>query len=476
MTNRQRQLDALLRRDLGAFIEKSFRTVTPAQAFDHNWHLDAIAWRLGQCLTGEVRRLIIALPPRNLKSISASVAFPAFALGQDPARRMVCVSYSSELSAKHARDCRAVMESPWYQRVFPNTRLSREKNAELDFMTTARGFRLSTSVGGTLTGRGGNLIILDDPMKPDEAMSEARRRSVVDWYRGTLQSRLDDKRTGTIILIMQRLHIDDLVGHVLDGEDWTVLKLPAIAEIDEAVPIGPNRFYHRRAGEALHETREPLPVLEDLRRSLGSFHFAAQYQQSPVPLDGEMIKWKWFLFDESEPAKGSADLVVQSWDTASKAGELNNHSVCTTWLLKGQDYHLLDVFRARLNYPELKRAIEAQAVRWRPDNVLIEDKASGTALLQDLAAAPLVAGGRPIAVTPEADKVTRASAQSAVIEAGRVFLPKKAAWLDDFRSELLQFPHGSHDDQVDSVTQFLQWARARTPKGFIGEGVLEGWY
>jgi predicted phage terminase large subunit-like protein len=476
MSERQRQLDAILRRDLGAFVEKSFRTVTPGQIFDPNWHLDAIAWRLNQCLTGEVRRLVIALPPRNLKSISASVAFPAFALGQDPTRRIVCVSYSAELSAKHARDCRAVMESPWYKRVFPGARLSREKNTELDFMSTERGFRLSTSVGGTLTGRGGNLIVLDDPMKPEEAMSEARRRSVIDFYRGTLQSRLDDKRTGVIILIMQRLHIDDLVGHVLEGEDWTVLKLPAIAEIDEAVPIGPNRFYHRCAGEALHPTREPVPILEELRRSLGSFHFAAQYQQSPVPLDGEMIKWKWFLFDESEPVKAAGDLVVQSWDTASKAGELNDHSVCTTWIIKGDDYHLLDVYRARLNYPELKRAIEAQAARWRPDNVLIEDKASGTALLQDFAASPLIAGGRPIAVLPEADKITRAAAQSAVIEAGRVFLPSKAPWLDDFRSELLQFPHGSHDDQVDSLTQFLQWARNRAPLGFVGEGVLEGWY
>jgi predicted phage terminase large subunit-like protein len=475
MSEHQRVLDAVLRRDLASFIAKSFHTVAPAQPFHRNWHLEAIAWRLEQCLTGEVRRLIITLPPRNLKSVSASVAFPAFALGQDPTKRIVCVSYSSELSGKHARDCRAVMDSTWYRRVFPMTRLSREKNAELDFMTTQRGYRLSTSVGGTLTGRGGSLVIVDDPMKPDEAMSEARRRSACDWFENTLYSRLDDKRSDVIILIMQRLHIDDLVGHVLEKEDWVQLNLPAIAEVEERIPIGPDKLYHRMAGEPLHGDREPLEVLEELRRSLGSFHFSAQYQQSPVPLEGELIKWEWFQVYDSEPGREPNDKLVQSWDTASKAGELNDYTVCTTWLIKGKDFFLLDLFRDRLNYPDLKRAIELQALRFRPDSVLIEDKASGMALIQDLRQHRVAAIGLPIAIEPEGDKVTRAAAQSAAIETGWVHLPRRASWLGELRTEILQFPYGRHDDQVDSIAQFLKWAQDRS-RNVMRVIELKGWY
>ncbi len=174
-----------------------------------------------------------------------------------------------------------------------------------------------------------------------------------------------------------------------------------------------------------------------------------------------------------EPQRGPNDLVVQSWDTASKAGELNDYSVCSTWLIKDQDYFLLDLYRDRLTYPDLKRAIHRLADHYRPDSVLIEDKASGTALIQDLQNDPIASARRPIAIEPDSDKVTRASAQSAKIESGQVHLPNQALWLDDFRSELLQFPHGRFDDQVDSITQFLKWARDRNRRRLIiGEVII----
>lgn len=461
MTDRA-TLDALLRRDFESFIAKTFSYLNPAQDFERNWHLRAMAWPLEQCLRGNIRRLIITLPPRHLKSITASVAFPAFVLGHDPTRRIVCVSYAAELSGKLARDCRAVMSSPWYRRTFPETRLSREKNTELDFVTTQRGYRLSTSVGGVLTGRGGNLIILDDPMKPDEAMSETRRRNVCEWFDNTLYSRLDDKRSDVIIIIMQRLHMDDLVGHVLTKDDsWVQLNLPAIAEVDERIRIGDEEWYVRREGEVLQAVREPLEIVEEMRRSLGSFNFAAQYQQAPIPPEGELLKWGWFQTYENEPGLRPGDQVVQSWDTASKSGELNDYSVCTTWLVRGKAYYLLDVFRQRLRYPDLKRAIITQAERYQPDAVLIEDKASGTALIQDLTDERSPRMPYPIAVEPEGDKITRAAAQSMVIEAGQVLLPSQAPWLDEFRREILQFPYSRHDDQIDSMTQFLHWIRTR---------------
>ncbi len=456
----QAALRAALRTDLLSFTAKAFHHTAPAQMFSRNWHQQAIAWQLELCRRREVRRLIITVPPRQLKSVTASVAFPAFILGHDPTARIVCVSYSSDLSAKHARDCRSVMTSAWYRELFPDTVLSRERNAELEFMTTKRGYRLSTSVGGSLTGRGGNYIIVDDPMKPDEALSDLRRAGVNEWMDNTLYSRLDDKQNDVLILIMQRLHLEDPVGHVLNKEEgWAHLNLPAIAEFDEAIPIGLGKFYDRKAGELLHPKREPQSVLDDLKRSIGSYNFAAQYQQQPIPPEGEIVKWEWFQTYEAIPA--GQGYIVQSWDTASKSGELNDYSVCTTWQVVGEKFYLLDVLRQRLLYPALRRAVVAQSQRYRPRSILIEDKASGMALAQDFRAGELGGAGLPIAIAPEADKITRASTESIAVETGKVFLPCKADWLQELRHEIVQFPYGAHDDQIDSMSQFLGWVRKR---------------
>ena len=457
----RRLLDLKLRTDLAAFIHRAFQTVAPGQTYLHNWHIEAIAWQLQQCLSGDVKRLVITLPPRSLKSICASVAFPAWALGRDPSKRIICASYSEKLASKHALDSRAVMETDWYRRIFPFTRISREKNTELNFVTTRHGYRYSTSVGGTLTGRGGNLVIIDDAIKPEDAISEATRSGVNEWFEHTLYSRLDDKRQDVIILIMQRLHVEDLVGYVLPKEPWVHLNLPAIAEVEQRIPIGPDEIYTRKVGEVLHEAREPRLVLDRLRLALGSFNFSAQYQQCPVPLEGEIIKWDWFRFYDELPVREASDRIIQSWDTASKAEEISDFSVCTTWLIQGNHYYLLDVLRERLTYPDLKRRVVDQALRFNAHTIVIEDKGSGMSLIQDLERENVAGVPNPIAFTPETDKVTRMHAQSAKIEAGQVYLPRRAEWLEDFRTELLQFPKGRYNDQVDSLSQFLTWLEQR---------------
>ena len=289
-----RLFEALLRDDFRAFIGKVFTTLCPSQEFVWSWHIEAIAYRLEQIRRGEITRLIINMPPRSLKSIAASVAFPAFVLGLDPTSRIICVSYSSELAKKHSNDFRTVVNSPWYQRAFPATKIGPYKNSETEIEFTARGFRLATSVGGTLTGRGGDIIIIDDPLKPDDAYSEAKRNSANEWFKNTLLSRLDDKRTGAIVIVMQRVHMDDLTGFVTDQSDeWEILNLPAIAEADEDIPISATSVYRRKAGEALSPVREPLSVLESLQHQIGSDGFYAQYQQMPVPPGGAMIKRNW---------------------------------------------------------------------------------------------------------------------------------------------------------------------------------------
>jgi predicted phage terminase large subunit-like protein len=453
---------ALLRQDFCAFIHRAFAELNPRDSFLPNWHIDVLASRLDSVRRGQTKRLIVNLPPRSLKSLAASVALPAWWLGHDPSAQLLCVSYGQELSAKLSRDCRALMTSPFYKRLFA-TRLSQSRNAAEEFATTAQGFRMATSVGGVLTGRGADAILIDDPLKPEEAVSAAARQRVNEWFDNTLYSRLNDKRTGAIVIIMQRLHEDDLVGHVLAQEDWEVVSFPAIAAEDESFTwrtLTGDAVYRRAAGEALHPAREPLEALAQVRRALGEYNFAGQYLQAPAPPGGGMIKRDWFRSYEPAQAVGF-ERIVQSWDTANKASELSDYSVCTTWGVcggaKGRALFLLNVFRKRLNYPELKRAVAEQQRHFRADIVLIEDRASGTQLIQEMLQAG-VAGVRR--VSPSDDKVMRLHAQSGVIENGFVHLPREAHWLEDYLSELTNFPRSRHDDQVDSTSQALAFLTA----------------
>ena len=264
--------EALLRADFAGFAHRAFCELNPRANFAMNWHFEAMAAKLTAVREGRVGRLIINVPPRHLKSHLASVSFPAWCLGHDPSAQILCVSYAQDLADKLSRDCRRIMASDWYQRLFP-TRLSPQRQAVPEFETTAQGCRLATSVGGVLTGRGADIIIIDDPLKPEEALSQAQRQAANEWFDHTLYSRLNDKRKGAIVLIMHRLHEDDLVGHVLAQEDWEVVRFPALAEADESFVVetvwGP-RWFTRRPGEALHPEREPPEMLEQIRRPLGA--------------------------------------------------------------------------------------------------------------------------------------------------------------------------------------------------------------
>lgn len=452
------EFDAVSRFDFNVFVERVFTEVNPATLYLDNFHIAIIAEKLEQVRLGKIKRLIINVPPRSLKSLIASVAFPAFVLGHEPARKLICVSYGQELADDLARDCRQVMQQPWYRALFPGTALAPSRQAVHAFETTAGGYRLATSVGGVLTGFGADIIVIDDPIKPDEALSDVERARANQWFRNTLITRLNDKTTGAIVVVMQRLHEDDFVGHILELDDWEVVSFPAIAQADEThivrTPFG--AYTHVRAeGEALHPQREPLAMLEAMRRSLGSEHFAAQYLQSPTPPGGGRIKAAWFPRYDVPPAP--FDRVIQSWDTASKAKEMADFSVCTTWGVKGKDYYLLNVLRRRLEFPELKTAVKAQAALYANPTILVEDKGSGTALIQELRR-------ENVTVTPyepKGDKIFRMEGQTALIENGFVHIPREAHWLEDFLHEVMMFPKGRHDDQIDSMSQALDWARNR---------------
>lgn len=435
------------------FATKAFNVINPGQQFSPTTAFLAMAHHLAEAADGRIKRLIITVPPRSGKSLLASIALPAYILGRDPTRRVICASYSGELSSKFGRDCRTLMMHPSYRQIFPGVAI-KGKNTETEVETAGGGVRFATSVGGTLTGRGGNYILIDDPMKPDEAMSVVARERIWQWFVGTVGSRLDNKADDVIIVVMQRLHVDDLVGRLLEAGGWHHLSIPAIAEIDEAIPIAPNRNVRRKIGDVLDPQREPRDVLDQIKRELGSAAFEAQYLQAPVPPDGGIVKWSWFKLYRDPPSRYMTDMIVQSWDTAMKSEEINDYSVGTVWLVRGVEYYLIDLVRARLPYPELKRAVRELGNRYNPKAVLIEDKGSGTSLIQELR----WEGFYPlIRINPVGDKVTRLSTESAKIEAGQVHLPERAAWLADFQSEIKQFPLGKYDDQVDSMSQFLGW-------------------
>jgi predicted phage terminase large subunit-like protein len=459
---------SLLRTDLCGFTERCFYELNPTTEFLPNWHIEVVAGALEACRRGEIKRLIINQPPRSLKSHCGSVVFPAYLLGHKPTAQIICASYGQDLASKHALDCRTLLTSGMYQDLFPGARLSIQRQAVQEFVTTQQGFRLSTSVGGVLTGRGADFIIIDDPLKPEEAISETQRKAVNDWYDHTLLSRLNNKRDGCIILIMQRLHEDDLVGHVLGKEPWTVIRFPAIAEEDETHVIPAlygTRQFRRRAGEALHPDREPLETLYRIREALGEYNFAGQYQQAPAPLGGGLVKADWFktYSDLTLPAK--FDMTFQSWDTANKPTELADYSVCTTWGTKEKHLYLRHVFRKRLGYPELKRAVRDQAEAFGAKTILIEDKASGTQLIQELVHEGVHAVKQ---YKPTEEKTMRMHSVTAMIENGFVYLPEKAAWLADYLHELTSFPNAKYDDQADSTSQALDWFKQSNSKGRLG--------
>jgi hypothetical protein len=424
--------DAILRRNFNAFLHRVVMTLNPGTRYLPNWHHSAIAFQLERVRRGEVKRLIINLPPRHLKSQIASVAFPAYLLGLEPWHRIICISYGSELSSKHHNDFRSIVASHWYRRAFPKMRVLRSLEEEVT--TTAAGLRRATSVYGSLTGFGGNIFIIDDPQKPIDAQSESQRDRLNHWVSNTLVSRLDNQQTGVIILVTQRVHLNDLSGYLMEVGGWEVLSLPAIAVHDERIAIGDHEFHFRSAGEPLHSEGQSIETLRGLQEEIGSPIFAAQYQQSPVPPGGGMIERKWLRYYDELPQEGRDTRIIQSWDTAAKDGIRNDYSVCTTWMVVDlRFFYLMDVTRGHYNYPTLRRTAVALAEKYNPEFILIEDVSPGTALGQDLEEMPKNRFRFSVRLVPiERDKIARLFIHQAKFERGEVLFPQNADFFRPF--------------------------------------------
>lgn len=457
-------LRACERAEFLTFARRLLPELLTGSALLWSWHLDAICLALMRVARGDCKRLIIEVPPRSLKSMLGSVLFPAYLLGHRPGAKIVCASYSQDLATKLHNDCRSLMRSDRYHELFPTSVIGGGKDTDAEFHTRNHGTRYATSPGGTLTGRGGGFLILDDCLSAGDANSVLKRTALVEWFKGTLYSRLDNKRDGAIIVIAQRLHTEDLGGVLREQGGWEILTLPAIAQIDQLVPLGGGRTHAFKTGDILHSEREPRETLDDLAGTLGTYAFSAQYLQAPVPIDGGGIKWSWFSrYDDLPTGRGH---YVQSWDIAVKDGPNNDYSVCTTWLVDGSSYYLVSVDRERLLFPDLLKRAAANARQYRPRTILIEDAGPGASLIQQLRADREAGIPQPIGCRPVGDKYSRMAAETPVIEAGQVYLPNAAAWLDEFRKEIVQFPGGRYDDQVDSMSQFLLWQRTSAQGAF----------
>ncbi len=463
MDNNITELDvfySLLRTDFKSFVIKVFNEISGGSGYIDGEYIDLVCDYIVNVINSNQNRLIINIPPRYMKSIICSVALPAFILGHNPRAHIICVSYSDDLATKFANDTRNVMTSDWYMRTFPMTRISKHQFAKDDFETTVHGGRFATSVGGGLTGRGAEWIIIDDPIKPADANSEIMRNRVNDWYHTTLFSRLNDKNTGRILLIMQRLHQDDLSGHLLENTDgFKLLRLPIIADKDETIPFTQSkRVFRRTIGTPLHPERESIETVMHIKDSVGELVFSGQYQQLPAPQEGCIIKSEWMQYYTAKPENFTH--IITSWDTASKTGTTNAYSACITFGISADKHiYLLDIYRGKLEFPHLANMVKSKfdslfAAHPRAQHtVIIEDASSGTPLIQFLPELG-VNKSHIDAIHPDEDKVARMSGASGHVYRGTVLFPSihNHFW-NDFEKELLLFPNSAFKDQCDAFAQ-----------------------
>lgn len=415
-------------------------------------HIQALSDALEAIERGELKRLIVLMPPRHGKSELVSLRFPCWYLARHPEDYIVQSGYAESIALTHSRKARDIFISPKMSRLFPNIHhrperagqevILPERQAAHEWGTKQGGSYYAVGIGGGLTGRGFDVGIIDDPVKDDEeASSQTIRDKVWEWYKTVFRTRAQPD--AAIVVVMTRWHQDDLVGRILKqaqedlaSDQWKVLHFPAITE-----------------GQALWAERYTLNVLEQIRSSIGGRAFESLYQGNPTIAEGQIIKREWWQYFREPPVFQRR---IQSWDTAFKDKSQNDYSVCTTWGEAKNGYYLLGVWRDKVEFPELKRVAVALYERDVPDLVLVEDKASGQSLVQELQRNTRIP---VLPVKVDANKVARANSVTPLIEAGKVLLPENAPWLFDYIEELSAFPNAIHDDQVDSTTQALSYMR-----------------
>lgn len=450
------------RGSLAAFTRAMWSVIEPHTLYKHNWHIDAISDFMEAVSKFQIKKGVIMVPPRCMKSITASVMFPAWVWLNHPHRRFLTSSYASSLSVLDAIKMRSIIESPKYQQMFhPDWKLSADQDTKANFQNTKKGQRISTSVSGIATGLGGDHIIGDDLISTQDAASEVIRKEAVDHWLKTLATRGNDPDKHSRTLIMQRLHEKDPAGEWI-REDKSVEYLRLPAEYDPkiisfvSIPFKDPRTEEKQLLWPEHFKKENV---EDLKQSLGGLASHAQLQQDPRAAEGGTFNRKWWKFYKEKPE----DIyeIAQFWDCAEEDGVKNDYSTCATWGRSPTGFFLLDIWRMKVKAPALEMAVKNNYAKFAPlgcNAVIIEKKSNGTATLQNLLASttlPL------IPFVPTVNKVIRASAATPTVEAGNCYLPEGQAWVEDFISEHEKFPLGEHDDQVDTTSMMREYMGTR---------------
>jgi predicted phage terminase large subunit-like protein len=473
---------------LGRFTREAWPIVEPATPFVSSWHIDCVAEHLEAVSAGELLRLIINVPPRTMKSLQSAVFWPAWDWLEQPWLRWVYASYAGALSQRDSMKMRRLIKSEGgaeegtifqrlgYQGVLRLLHdepwgLTKDQDAKTKYETTETGMRLATSVDAMATGEGGDRVVADDPLSAKQARSEAEREKANTWWDETMTTRFNNKRAAAVI-VMQRLHEEDLTGHLVEKESWHHLCLPAEYEPShpfvylDKVELASGRVLagdpRTEEGQLLDEERLGRSRLDELLKDLGSYGYAGQMQQRPAPLEGGMFKRHWWQRWETHPP---FERVIASWDMRFSDSQeaSSSYVVGQVWGMHDANRFLLAQIRARLSFTETLKAVAALDAFRRASAKLVEKKANGAAVIDTLKAK--MPGLIPI--EPEGGKEVRAAAAEPVVEAGNVYLPDgefipaplgyEQTTVADFVAEHAVFPNGAHDDQVDAMSQALTW-------------------
>lgn len=472
---------AVLRLSFPAFVAKVFQALHNEKEMHENWHIEAICYALEQVRNGSEKRLMINVPPRTLKSIIVSVAWPAFMLGHNPGLQIFVVSHNLVLATELSNKFRKIVNSDWYKAAFPTMSEQPSKDNERVFVTDAGGYREAMSVNGAVIGKGFDVCIMDDLLDASEVATEIGCAKVNNWIDNSLSTRLNDPMSSAMLLVMQRLAINDPAAHLKSQEPWRCLALPAICEVDEVIPISDTEEYLFKTGELLDPDRLTQSFLDGQRLKLGETNYLAQYQQRPVPDGGGEIDLG--LFKRYQLLPKAYDARFLSVDAAS-GSQSGSYCVIQVWQMTDGNLYLVHSQRGYWTFPQLKnRVVDAQA-SWKADFIAVEYASSGQALL-DVLWEFYPAGKReklvqPIKVTSQQSKEDRAGKAMVTVEQGIVHIPIEAPWLDDLLAELGAFPSGLNNDQVDAFSQavnfFRKLLKSRYNPQYKGSGrVLTKW-
>jgi predicted phage terminase large subunit-like protein len=444
--------EKLIKTEFLAFAMKAFASLNKGKTLGNDPYLKLLAERLTRVAATKTKRLVVSLPPRHSKTFMGSICLPAWILAYRPSAKIIILTYGQDLADKNAYAIRGILRSEWFKQAF-QTRIKKDRAKLADFVTTDGGVVRSLSIQGGVTGLGADYIIIDDPVEIKDCDNAKWLARVKDLFDDEIQTRLDNPKKGCIVVIAHRISEDDLPGHVLQKVGWKQLKLPLIAMRSRTYGLGDGEVWERKKGELLRPDAFTKQDIQRLRCSKQP-GFETLYQQNPGGRDRLSIKAEFFhAFSAADLPMGQSPVIL-SIEPGQKGGATNSFSIIQAWAPKDGAHQLLDQWREQARYPEFRSQAWRFIRTYRPSAVLIEDTGQGPSLSSEIKPQN---GMELVLITPLGDKVERLRRHRRAIRSGLVRLPQGAAWRAEFISEATQFPYGPFDDQMDALSQYLDW-------------------